>query len=196
MARPREFEIDTAVAAAMDVFWTYGYEETSLPQLLEGMSLSRGSLYKAFADKRSLFFAVLKRYETDAVSPAVSLLTDSGISDGAERIEILFGMILEAVRNGDQRGCLLCTAAAGSAPYDNEIAEVVHRLLAQMEKGFEVAVEHAPQFSGQDAKSRSEIAHLLLTQYVGLRVLARSRAPEDVLEKALASIRHILKTPS
>lgn len=192
MARPREFELDTALADAMDVFWTHGYEETSLTQLLDGMSLSRGSLYKAFSDKRSLFFAVLNKYEKEAVSPAVELLTDVDISDGAKRVEILFDKILDVVKQGDRRGCLLCTAAAGSAPNDTEIADEVQRLLEQMRKGFETAVEQSAEFSNQNAKTKSKIANLLLTQYVGLRVLARSKAQIDMLEQAVESIKHIL----
>lgn len=196
MARPREFELDAALADAMDIFWTYGYEETSLTQLLDGMSLSRGSLYKAFSDKRSLFFAVLSRYEKDAVSPAVELLTDVEIPDGAKRVEILFEKILEVVKKGDRRGCLLCTAAAGSAPNDSEIANEVHRLLGQMREGFKTAVEQSAEFSNQNAKTKSKIANLLLTQYVGLRVLARSKAPIDMLEQAVESIKHILVGPT
>ena len=46
------------------VFWQKGYEDASLPDLLEGMGLTRGSLYKAFKDKKSLFLKVLERYDT------------------------------------------------------------------------------------------------------------------------------------
>lgn len=195
MARPREFEQDTALANAMDVFWSHGYEQTSLAQLLDGMSLSRGSLYKAFSDKRSLFLAVLHRYEHEAVLPAVKLLTDNNISDGAERVETLFGNILDVVKQGDRRGCLLCTAAAGSAPNDAEIASEVHRLLEQMRQGFQTAVAHSTTLSDQSVDARSKMADLLLTQYVGLRVLARSGAPIEMLEQAVASIKQILVDP-
>ena len=63
MARPREFDIDTALARALDVFWEKGYGDASLPDLLEGMKLTRGSLYKAFADKETLYLRVLERYD-------------------------------------------------------------------------------------------------------------------------------------
>lgn len=195
MARPREFEQDTALANAMDVFWSYGYEQTSLSQLLDGMSLSRGSFYKAFSDKRSLFLAVLHRYEYEAVLPAVKLLTDNNISDGAERVETLFDNILDVVKQGDRRGCLLCTAAAGSAPNDVVIASEVHRLLEQMRQGFQTAVAHSTTLSGHNIDARSKMANLLLTQYVGLRVLARSGAPIEMLEQAVASIKQILTDP-
>ena len=62
MARPREFEPAEAVEKAMQVFWQHGYEDASLPDLLNGMGLTRGSLYKAFGDKRQLFLRALERY--------------------------------------------------------------------------------------------------------------------------------------
>ena len=90
MARPREFDPDKALEQAMDVFWQHGYEGASLPDLLSGMGLTRGSLYKAFKDKRSLFLLVLNRYEQIAVAQAVALLGDDSIPDGADRIDALF----------------------------------------------------------------------------------------------------------
>ena len=82
MARPRSFDTDVAVEKAMQVFWTHGYEGASLPDLLEGMGLTRGSLYKAFTDKKSLFLKVLEHYEGKAVQSGVALLTDSAIPNG------------------------------------------------------------------------------------------------------------------
>ena len=66
MARPRVFDTDVALSGAMDVFWEHGYEGASQPYLLIGMHLTRGSLYKSFNDKKSLFLTVLNRYEDSA----------------------------------------------------------------------------------------------------------------------------------
>ena len=56
MARPREFDTDVALSGAMDVFWEHGYEGASLPDLLIGMHLTRGSLYKAFNGEKTLSY--------------------------------------------------------------------------------------------------------------------------------------------
>ena len=140
MARPREFDTDKALERAMDVFWAHGYENASLPMLLSGMKLTRGSLYKAFTDKKSLFLAALEKYETKAVVPAVQLLTAPDIPDGLIRIETLLTNVVESVRNGDRRGCLLCTAAAGPSAEDPDIAGSMHALVTLMQSGFEEAL--------------------------------------------------------
>ena len=60
--RPREFELDAAVDDAIEVFRAHGYHGTSVQDLSEGTGLARGSLYKAFHDKRTLFLAALDHY--------------------------------------------------------------------------------------------------------------------------------------
>lgn len=107
MGRPRSFDTDQAIEKAMQVFWTHGYEGASLPDLLDGMGLTRGSLYKAFTDKKTLFLKVLAHYEGKAVQAGVALLTDPAIPNGADRIMAMFTNSYRAATAGDRRGCLL-----------------------------------------------------------------------------------------
>ncbi len=193
MARPREFDTDDALEAAMQVFWRHGYQDASLPDLLEGMGLTRGSLYKAFKDKKNLFLLVLDRYETAAVDGAVEVLRDRSITDGSARITGLFAGVVAASEGGDHRGCLLCTAAAGAAADDTDIAKAVHIGMAKMQKGFEYALGDAPQLEGLADADRLRLANVLLTQYIGLRMLVRSRLPLGVLEGAVRGIEDILR---
>lgn len=53
--RPRSFDRDTALAAAVEQFWRTGYEETSIAVLTQAMGVTPPSLYAAFGDKDSLF---------------------------------------------------------------------------------------------------------------------------------------------
>lgn len=196
MARPREFDIDDALIRAMNVFWAHGYDAASLPVLLNGMGLTRGSLYKAFVDKKNLFLKVLNKYEVEAVKPATALLT-TGPVDGLERIRMLFNGVVDVVRNGDHRGCLLCSAAAGAAAVDADIAEIVHHQLDQMQDAFYVALSQSTAYAGASDQDRRETANLLLSQYVGLRVLVRSNASAQTLEKSVSAMNRLISlTPS
>src|SRR5262245_55621908 len=67
MGRPREFDADTALDRAMEVFWEKGYEGATLSALTGAMGISRPSLYAAFGDKQSLYRRALDRY---AAGPA------------------------------------------------------------------------------------------------------------------------------
>jgi AcrR family transcriptional regulator len=60
--RPREFDVDAALDAAVAVFWRNGYDGTSLTDLTEAMGINRPSLYAAFGNKESLFRRAMDRY--------------------------------------------------------------------------------------------------------------------------------------
>ena len=60
--RPREFDLDQALEAAIEVFWRRGFEGTSLSDLTTAMELSRPSVYAAFGNKEALFRKALARY--------------------------------------------------------------------------------------------------------------------------------------
>src|SRR4030088_529734 len=65
MARSQEFETEPALAAAMNVFWRLGYQNTSLEVLMREMGIARQSLYDTFGDKRALYLLALRQYRDD-----------------------------------------------------------------------------------------------------------------------------------
>ena len=192
MARPREFDTNKALDGAMNVFWALGYDGASLPDLLQGMGITRGSLYKAFTDKKTLFLTILEHYEKEQVARAVSALTNPDVADGLTRIRGVFGNVVATAKRGDRRGCLLCTAAAGPANDDPEISAAVAGLLDSMAAAFRAALDVAPGYADRSAAERAKMANLLLTQYVGLRILTRSQAPVKTIEASVTALTDML----
>lgn len=183
MARPREFDLETAVSKAMNVFWTYGYDSASVSILLGGMGLTKGSFYKAFTDKKTLFLTAMTSYDNQQVASAIALLNDTNIPSGKERIARLFRSIPIDVAQGDRRGCLLCSAAAGPAADDSDISALVDGLLGQIRDGFRAALGAS---KGMD--QREKMAKLLVTQYVGLRILSRAQTPVSELSASVEAV--------
>ena len=64
LGRPRKFDEEMAVEAAMLVFWEKGYEGASLRDLTQAMGIDRKSMYLTLGDKEALFKRVLDRYNT------------------------------------------------------------------------------------------------------------------------------------
>jgi TetR/AcrR family transcriptional regulator, copper-responsive repressor len=60
--RPREFDLEEALATALQLFWEHGYESTSLAQLRSALGISSASFYNAFSSKEDLFKKVVERY--------------------------------------------------------------------------------------------------------------------------------------
>src|SRR2546430_17047781 len=74
MARPKEFNPETALDKAIELFWRKGYEATSIEDLVASMDINRGSLYETFGDKQKLFLACMDRYCNGMAAIRLSLL--------------------------------------------------------------------------------------------------------------------------
>jgi len=173
MGRPREFDTDHALDRAMRVFWAKGYEGTSVDDLLSAMGLARGSLYKAFGDKRSLYLAALRRYDAEIIDGAVRWLRDPANGDGRERIAGLLRSGLEAVRQSDRTGCFLCNASVDQAPHDPAVAEEVRRSMGRLEAAFAEALRAVPGAPASTAE-RDAQARQLTANYLGFHVLCKA----------------------
>ncbi len=180
MARPREFDIDKALDRAMGVFWVKGYEAASLQDLLKAMKIARGSLYKAFDDKRSIYLAALDRYDQTEVEEgdrcSCAILK---AAMGSPRIREM----LEDVKNDvARRGCFMCNAAIDQARFDPKVEAKVTSMLRRLEDAIAVALKQSKKAGRWSAKRRAATAASILNTYMGLRVLARSGYPVEGLQ--------------
>jgi len=71
VARPREFDRDEALAKAIKVFASHGFEGASTETLLNGMGISRQSMYDTFGDKRRLYLEALQRYSSESTAEII-----------------------------------------------------------------------------------------------------------------------------
>src|SRR6201993_1467564 len=63
MGRPRGFDENAALEAAMRVFWAKSYEGATLSDLTSAMGINKSSMYAAFGDKAALFRRAMERYQ-------------------------------------------------------------------------------------------------------------------------------------
>ena len=124
MARPREFDIDQALDAAMGAFWDRGYEATSMADLMQAMGLKKGSIYKAFTDKHDLFMKALTRY-LEGMHQGLRQALASADSP-REGIRTWLQMGVQMCCGQDmQRGCLALNSAVELGPHDDEVAKLL-----------------------------------------------------------------------
>jgi AcrR family transcriptional regulator len=124
--RPREFDVDDALTAALRVFWSKGYEGASMTDLTEAMGVTRPSLYAAFGNKEALFRKALDLYEREKLcymGQALEAPTARGV---AERL--LRGSLENQTSRDDPRGCLgVISSVACGAEADCIRQEVLER---------------------------------------------------------------------
>ena len=147
MARPREFNMDQALDAALNTFWTQGYEATSMTDLMEATGLHKGSLYKAFVDKHDLFMKSLTRYLDGAWAISQAILTEAQTPIDGLRAW-LQGAALLCSQQPIQRGCMAMNAAIELGPHDGEVAGLLRSHHARVSILLIETIEHG-QCAGQ-----------------------------------------------
>ena len=183
MARPREFEHDVVLDRAMRIFWSRGYEATSVQDLVDHMGIQRGSLYATFGDKRALFLACLRRYddaqfgklseslERGPVRAAIRRVFESALDDGT----------LEC-------GCFMVNSAAELLPRDPEVGRLVASAMKRQEKALVGALRRGVR-EGElslTPKRIEQTARFLMGTLQGLPVLAKTMRDSSVLRDTVA----------
>lgn len=181
----KQFDIDAALDKAMEAFWARGYEATSIQDLVDCMGINRGSLYGTFGGKRELFLKALKRYDRQHREGWLGALAQES-SPRAAIIFVFNGVVESVLERGARNGCLLVNTSLELSPHDPEIADLVAGSLSAVEDFFRgrIAAGQAAGEIPEDLPPR-ETAQGLLSLFIGLRVLSRSR-PEARLLHAIA----------
>src|SRR3954449_12123646 len=112
--RPREFCVDGALAAALRVFWTKGYEGASLSDLTEAMGITRPSLYAAFGNKEALFHKALDLYEREKLAYVGEALEAPTSREVVERI--LRGALAMQTSDSEPKGCMRVLGSVSCGP--------------------------------------------------------------------------------
>jgi len=169
----KTFDLDEATDKAIRVFWTKGYEATSMSDLVKGMGINKGSLYNAFGSKKELFDRALLRYDQKNRQRAIAQLSE--IPDGREAIVMLFdGLVAEAEADTDRKGCMLVNTALELPLHGEDVREMVASALGELVTFFRQSIEKGQKLGTiPRTLDPDETAKSLVASVVGLRVLAR-----------------------
>ncbi|WP_446743138.1 TetR/AcrR family transcriptional regulator [Silvibacterium acidisoli] len=127
--RPKTFERETALDAAMLLFWTRGFEQTSVDDLAAAMGIRTSSLYSSFGDKEALFLEAVEHYRTGR-----GRVYDDAVRTGKtakEGVKNLFAVTAEELTRKDQpHSCMLCLALPTCSPKYDHLKKELDRLRA------------------------------------------------------------------
>jgi AcrR family transcriptional regulator len=182
--RPREFCMEGTLAAALRVFWSKGYEGTSLTDLTEAMGITRPSLYAAFGNKESLFRKALDLYEREKLEYVGRALAEPTARRVAEAL--LRGAVDNACSSEEPHGCLgVITSVACGAESQSIRDEVLERgkvaKRALIER-FERARAEGDLPAHVDIEA---LTNLLYAVVQGICIQAGSGATREELEKVV-----------
>jgi TetR/AcrR family transcriptional repressor of nem operon len=168
----------------MQCFWDGGFEATSVRDLADQMGITQTSLYNTFGDKRALYTRALEHYLAQSSHARIKRV--EGLAPTAAIAEFFKEIVEESIADKARRGCMLVNTGLEIAPHDPEFRKKVAGEFAFIEGFFRSHIE-AGQTSGaiRPDVSAGELAKMLLSLWMGLRVLARSRPQRAVLEGAV-----------
>ena len=173
MPRKPTFDRDEVLERAMNVFWSRGYNRTSMRDLTEATRLNPGSLYAAFDNKQGVFEASIGRYVRGLQDEIEATL--GGDAPPADRIRRFFDNLLAgAERDRESRGCLLVNTLLEAPAEEPGLRRRAGEALELVERRFESLIA-AGQADGsmRGEQSPATLARLLMIGIFGMRVYAR-----------------------
>jgi TetR/AcrR family transcriptional repressor of nem operon len=180
MARPKEFDRDTALQKAVGVFCNYGYDGTSTEQLIRAMDISRQSLYDTFGDKRQLYLQALQQYVADSVGEQIRALNSSPSS--LKGVEAALQAFVVTASGAEAPGCLGIGATCEFGVSDREVTTLIGTADKALQSSLERRINEGKDAGeiGADIDARAA-AQFIKATLAGIKVAARGGAPADTL---------------
>jgi AcrR family transcriptional regulator len=121
MGRPRGFDENAALDAAMRVFWEEGYEGATLADLTAAMRINRSSMFAAFGNKEALFKKAFEHYAETRLAYMHKALEKPTIR---EVIEYSLRSTVEFLSTpGNPKGCLSVHGALATGPEGDPVKQ-------------------------------------------------------------------------
>lgn len=192
MVRPREFDEEKALEAAMQLFWEKGFEAASLSDLTSAMGIQRPSIYSAFGDKKALFEAALRKYTQLHASTIRAKLQRAPSVKEAFRA-YFEGMVEEEYEGGMNRGCFCINTMVELAPHDEKFEILTREHQMYLSVLFQETIERGTQ-SGELASSinAKSLAQTLVVSLIGLTVMIKSRPERSFVDNSVSVILSLL----
>jgi TetR/AcrR family transcriptional regulator, transcriptional repressor for nem operon len=192
MARTKDFDENEVLGKAIDLFWHKGYNGTSMQDLVDGLGISRSSLYDTYGDKHALFIKALESYQSASSGKICAIVNSS--QTAKETIKKLLEFITgELLGDQKQKGCFMVNAEVEVAPHDQEVSQMICQNDQQVEDAFYLIIKKG-QESGeitnkQDARA---LARFTSNTVKGIQVTSKSTTDravfEDIIKMAIAAL--------
>lgn len=178
--RPPTFNHDEALEKAMQTFWTFGYEGTSMAALIEAMDMNKPSIYATFGNKEALFNQVLDKYVS---GPSVFVKEAMAETSSYQMAKTFLTKAVELLtQNRNPRGCMIVQGALTCGPEAEMIQKKLIAYRANLEEGFKKHFDLAKDNRDlpEDTNTMA-LAKYLATIHQGISVQASSGASKDAL---------------
>ena len=186
IGRPREFDREAALQAAMLVFWRKGFAATSMNDLCDAMGIRSPSLYAAFGSKEALYLEAMEHY-VKTVGPMIwDKLAATCARDGVEKMLLAATEILPET-GPIPAGCMAVLGGVGDewpAAVADVVREVRLEMLGNLQSRLKTAVTEGELPAAADV---DRLSRFYLSVFQGMALQARDGATSEELKGVAAS---------
>ncbi len=193
MARTKDFDESEVLEKAIKLFWQKGYNGTSMQDLVDGLGISRSSIYDTFGDKHQLYLKALCTYRQNQVVIRNQILNASVPAKAAIR-QLMDLTIDQMIRDKQHKGCFLINSAVENAPHDKETNAIVCQNDQEVENAFYEVIKRG-QTSGEIASKQDPraLARFLFNNIVGIQVTAKSATDKAAMHDIVGLTMSVLE---
>ena len=181
--RPREFDLDSALEAALQTFWKRGYESTSLDDLTEAMGISRSSFYAAFGSKHDVLIKSLTRYSDRGFATLSAIAVTASTPQRAVRA------IVEAIAGytTSDAGCFLVNTITELAPQDPQVTAIGEAQVDRLERLIATSLAACDPTGRTSTKDTAGKSRALLSLAFGATLLRKASLPKERISAMLTA---------
>lgn len=188
--RPRGFDKETALGAAVRIFWSRGYEGSSIGDLSNAMGMPKATLYAEFGSKEVLFLAAVAHYADRKLAPVAAALDTA--TSCTQCLERFFDAVIDLATNDPETpGCLISCVLADAAGSNPRFRAELALRFKFLEERIATSMDRTLCSSGASAAGWP-MAGLIAAIARGLMLKARSGANRKELEKVAIGARSAL----
>lgn len=135
LGRPRKYDPDKALSAALQEFRKRGYAATSLDNLVDATGMNRPSLYAAFGTKKEIFLNSIDHFRSTTLGAHRRILFGSGSLQ--ECLFAYFDAFITSYNvEGVGLGCPIVCNITGGAVSDPDFQAELNNSLSGMDQTF------------------------------------------------------------
>ena len=177
--RPRKFDEEEVLQAALELFWQHGIRGTGTRDLETATGVGLSSLNKIFGSKEQILHRALDRYEALIDRELIGPMERD--PDGLRAIRTYFRDLVDFISTDGRCGCLIVNLMAETVAVSDELTRRIETFRGFLRGVFQRALSRAAKqkiIAGSTLDARVE---LLMMGVLGMNSAARGGAPVDEL---------------
>ncbi|MBD80905.1 MAG: TetR family transcriptional regulator [Crocinitomicaceae bacterium] len=193
MPRTKQFDTENTLVKARDLFWSKGYYNTSIQDLVNALGINRASIYDTYGGKKELFDLAFKQYQESNFRWLKAYLESRSKTVETLR-EFFYGTIESGCTDPENKGCFGVNTTTELIPSDEWIQKLMLKQKKRVEEVFESFLEQG-KAEGEFNKSvdAKNAARLLFTLLSGFRVVGKIKPRKEEMQASMDLVLSLLK---